>query len=299
LKSGENGVKIRNKDGDKDMEVIYNIQSMQAFSERKRIEGNLIGFVPTMGALHEGHLSLIREARRQTDIVIVSIFVNPTQFGPKEDYDSYPRDLEGDKEKVDLVGGDIIFAPSVSEMYPEGYLTYINVEGITETLCGLSRPGHFRGVATVVAKLLNIVRPHKAFFGQKDYQQSVVIKRMVKDLNMDTDIVVLPTVREPDGLAMSSRNSYLSKEERKSATILYKALMMASDMVKTGERDSKKICSEMRRMISKEPLANIDYIAITDPDSLQDIAEIKGKTLIALAVRIGNTRLIDNILIEV
>jgi len=229
----------------------------------------------------------------------VSIFVNPTQFGPKEDYDSYPRDLEGDKEKVDLVGGDIIFAPSVSEMYPEGYLTYINVEGITETLCGLSRPGHFRGVATVVAKLLNIVRPHKAFFGQKDYQQSVVIKRMVKDLNMDTDIVVLPTVREPDGLAMSSRNSYLSKEERKSATILYKALMMASDMVKTGERDSKKICSEMRRMISKEPLANIDYIAITDPDSLQDIAEIKGKTLIALAVRIGNTRLIDNILIEV
>lgn len=280
------------------MEIIYDITSMQALSERKRIEGNVIGFVPTMGALHEGHLSLIREARRQTDIVIVSIFVNPAQFGPQEDYENYPRDLKGDTKKVASAGGDIIFAPSAKEIYPEGYLTYVNVERITETLCGISRPGHFRGVTTIVTKLFNIVKPHKAFFGQKDYQQSVVIKRMVKDLNMDIDIIVLPTVRESDGLAMSSRNSYLSQKERKAATILYRSLLMASDMVKNGERNSKKIYSEMKKVIEREPLAGIDYVAITDPDTLQDIDEIKGKTLIALAVRIGSTRLIDNILIE-
>jgi pantoate--beta-alanine ligase len=183
-------------------------------------------------------------------------------------------------------------------MYPDGYLTYVNVEGITETLCGLSRPGHFRGVATVVTKLFNIVKPHKAFFGQKDYQQSVVIKRMVKDLDMDIEIIVLPTVREPDGLAMSSRNLYLSSEERKAATILYKSLMTASGMVMDGERDVKRIYSEIKGLIEKEPLTVIDYIAIKDPDSLQDIAEIKGKTLIALAVMVGKTRLIDNTLIE-
>jgi len=240
-----------------------------------------------MGFLHEGHLSLIREARKQTDIVIVSIFVNPTQFGPQEDYESYPRDLKGDTKKVDSAGGDIIFAPSSRDMYPDGYLTYVNVEGITETLCGFSRPGHFRGVMTVVTKLFNIVKPHKAFFGQKDYQQSVVIRRMVRDLNMDIDIIVLPTVREPDGLAMSSRNSYLSVEERKAALILYKSLIMASEMVKNGEMDAKKIFSEMKRTIQNEPLVIIDYIAITDPDTLKDIYKIKGKTLIALAVRIG------------
>lgn len=280
------------------MEIIHNISSMQAFSERKRMEGMLIGLVPTMGALHEGHLSLIREAKRQTDIIIVSIFVNPTQFGPHEDYSSYPRDLKGDTEKVKSAGGDIIFAPSSEEMYPHGYLTYVNVEGVTEPLCGLSRPGHFRGVATVVTKLFNIVKPHKAFFGQKDYQQSVVIKRMVKDLNIDIDIVLLPTVREPDGLAMSSRNSYLSEEERKAATILYKSLMTASEMVKDGKRDVKRIYFEIKRMIEKEPLAVIDYIAITDPETLQNINEIEEKALIALSVRIGRTRLIDNILIE-
>jgi len=269
------------------MEIITDIRSMQIFSERKRVEGNLIGFVPTMGFLHEGHLSLIREARKQTDIVIVSIFVNPTQFGPQEDYESYPRDLKGDTKKVDSAGGDIIFAPSSRDMYPDGYLTYVNVEGITETLCGFSRPGHFRGVMTVVTKLFNIVKPHKAFFGQKDYQQSVVIRRMVRDLNMDIDIIVLPTVREPDGLAMSSRNSYLSVEERKAALILYKSLIMASEMVKNGEMDAKKIFSEMKRTIQNEPLVIIDYIAITDPDTLKDIYKIKGKTLIALAVRIG------------
>lgn len=279
------------------MEIIDSITSMQAFSERKRMEGEVIGFVPTMGFLHEGHLSLIMEARRQTDVVIVSVFVNPTQFGPEEDYDRYPRDLKGDTEKIISAGGDIIFTPSSREMYPDGYLTYVNVEGITETLCGLSRPSHFRGVTTVVSKLFNIVRPHKAFFGQKDYQQAVIIKKMVKDLNMDMDIIVLPTVREPDGLAMSSRNSYFSQEERKAAPILYNALIMASEMIYDGERDTKRIYSGMKRMIERESLAVIDYIAITDPDTLQDITEIKGKTLIALAVRIGRTRLIDNILI--
>lgn len=280
------------------MEIIENIASMHALSERKRMEGKLIGFVPTMGFLHEGHLSLIREARKQTDIVIVSIFVNPTQFGPREDYDNYPRDLEGDKEKVDSTGGDIIFAPSARDMYPESYLTYVNVEGITETLCGLSRPGHFTGVTTVVTKLFNIVKPHMAFFGQKDYQQSVVIKRMVRELNMDIDIIVLPTVREPDGLAMSSRNSYLSEKERMAAPVLYNTLMMASEMIKNGERNTWRIYSEMKRMIESEPFAVIDYIAITDPENLRDISVIEGTTLIALAVRIGDTRLIDNILTE-
>lgn len=280
------------------MEIIENIASMHALSERKRMEGKLIGFVPTMGFLHEGHLSLIREARKQTDMVIVSIFVNPTQFRPNEDYDKYPRDLEGDTKKVNSAGGDIIFAPSARDMYPDGYLTYVNVEGITETLCGISRPGHFRGVTTVVTKLFNIVKPHKAFFGQKDYQQSVIIKKMVRDLNMDIDIILLPTVREHDGLAMSSRNSFLSTEERKVAPVLYRALIMASEMVKNGEKNTRKIYSEMKRMIENESLVVIDYISITDPETLTDISEIKGKTLIALAVKIGSTRLIDNILIE-
>lgn len=280
------------------MEIIENIASMHALSERKRMEGKLIGFVPTMGFLHEGHLSLIREAKKLSDIVIVSIFVNPTQFKPNEDYDKYPRDLEGDTKKVNSAGGDIIFAPSARDMYPDGYLTYVNVEGITETLCGISRPGHFRGVTTVVTKLFNIVKPHKAFFGQKDYQQSVIIKKMVRDLNMDIDIILLPTVREHDGLAMSSRNSFLSTEERKVAPVLYRALIMASEMIKNGERNTWRIYSEMKRMIESEPFAVIDYIAITDPETLTDISEIKGKTLIALAVKIGSTRLIDNILTE-
>lgn len=280
------------------MEIIENIASMHALSERKRMEGKLIGFVPTMGFLHEGHLSLIREAKKLSDMVIVSIFVNPTQFKPNEDYDKYPRDLEGDTKKVNSAGGDIIFAPSARDMYPDGYLTYVNVEGITETLCGISRPGHFRGVTTVVTKLFNIVKPHKAFFGQKDYQQSVIIKKMVRDLNMDIDIILLPTVREHDGLAMSSRNSFLSTEERKVAPVLYRALIMASEMVKNGERNTWRIYSEMKRMIENESLVVIDYIAITDPENLRDISVIEGKTLIALAVRIGDTRLIDNILTE-
>ncbi|MEK6691015.1 MAG: pantoate--beta-alanine ligase [Nitrospirota bacterium] len=280
------------------MEIIENIASMHALSERKRMEGKLIGFVPTMGFLHEGHLSLIREAKKLSDMVIVSIFVNPTQFKPNEDYDKYPRDLEGDTKKVNSAGGDIIFAPSARDMYPDGYLTYVNVEGITETLCGISRPGHFRGVTTVVTKLFNIVKPHKAFFGQKDYQQSVIIKKMVRDLNMDIDIILLPTVREHDGLAMSSRNSFLSTEERKVAPVLYRALIMASEMVKNGEKNTRKIYSEMKRMIENESLVVIDYIAITDPENLRDISVIEGKTLIALAVRIGDTRLIDNILTE-
>lgn len=280
------------------IKLIDNIPEMQHFSESLRREGRIVGFVPTMGFLHEGHLSLIREAKKVSDVVIVSIFVNPTQFGPAEDYEQYPRDMTGDIEKVASTGGDIVFAPSVSEMYPADYLTYVNVERITDTLCGRSRPGHFRGVATVVTKLFNIVKPHKAFFGQKDYQQTVVIRRMVKDLNMDIEIVVCPTVREFDGLAMSSRNSYLNLQERKAATVLYKSLRSAEEMIKAGEKNASVIYDKIREIIAAEPLCSIDYINIVHPETLEDIKTITGKTVLALAVRIGSTRLIDNILVE-
>lgn len=279
------------------MQVIQNIKDLSIIIKEFKTEKKTIGFVPTMGFLHDGHISLIKRARLVSDIVVVSIFVNPTQFGPKEDFNTYPRDIKKDTLLCSETGVDILFMPSVSGMYPEGYLTYINVEKTTDMLCGASRPGHFKAVATVVAKLFNIVKPDKAFFGQKDYQQTVIIKRMAADLNMDIDIDVLPTVREPDGLAMSSRNSYLNQEEKKAAICLYRSLVKAEELIKTGEKNSEKIIIEMKKIIEAESLARIDYINIRDADTLDDISLIDRKVVIALSVWIGKTRLIDNIVI--
>ena len=281
------------------MRIVKAIEEMKRLSERARSQGKRVGFVPTMGYFHEGHLSLIREARRRSDIVVVSVFVNPIQFGPGEDFDRYPRDLERDASLAEKEGVDYLFCPSSSEMYPDGFSTRVEVEGLSDVLCGKSRPGHFAGVCTVVLKLFNIVKPHLAFFGQKDAQQVIIIKRMVADLNLDVEIVVLPIVREEDGLAMSSRNSYLSQEERKSATVLYRALKVAEQMIREGERNSGRIKDEMKKLIKKEPPARIDYIEVVDERNLKPLPELKGKVFIALAVFIGKTRLIDNIMIEV
>jgi len=229
----------------------------------------------------------------------MSIFVNPTQFGPNEDFDRYPRDLERDLKLAEAAGVDVVFAPSVKEMYPDGYKTYVNVEGITEVLCGKSRPGHFRGVTTIVTKLFNIVEPHRAYFGQKDAQQVAVIKKMVKDLNMNVEIITCPIVREEDGLAMSSRNVYLSPEERKSAVILSKSLMEAEELIKKGETDAKKIRKYIIDRIQTEKNAVIDYVEVVNADTLENVDEIKGRVLVALAVKFGSTRLIDNVIVEV
>lgn len=280
------------------MKIFTSPKEMQTFVKQAKADGKSVGLVPTMGAFHEGHLSLMRRARTENDIVITSIFVNPTQFGPKEDYDAYPRDLENDSKMAEEIGVDIIFAPTVRDMYPQGYATFVNVERITEKMCGTSRPGHFRGVATVVAKLFNIIPAHKAYFGQKDAQQCVVIRQMAKDLNFDIEIVVLPTVRESDGLAMSSRNKYLNDEERKSALVLFKSLSIAKELIKSGEINSEKIKQKMLDIINEEPLARVDYISIVDAETLEDLDIIKENTLIALAVFIGKTRLIDNIIID-
>ncbi len=279
------------------MQVFEKIKDISNFIKELKAQKKTIGFVPTMGFLHEGHLSLMRHAKKVTDVVVVSIFVNPAQFGPKEDFNAYPRDMEGDKLKCLEAAVDILFIPSASEIYPEGYLTYVNVEKITDIMCGASRPGHFMGVATVVAKLFNIVKPDKAFFGQKDYQQAVVIKRMVADLNMDVDIEALPTVREPDGLAISSRNSYLSGAERAAAACLYMSLKLAEDRISKGDRNCAKIIEAMQHIIQADKLAKIDYIAIADAETLKEVKTIDRKVVIALAVWIGKTRLIDNIVI--
>lgn len=274
---------------------------MQKVADELRKEGKIIGVVPTMGYLHEGHLSLIRLAKEKSDIVITTIFVNPLQFAPHEDYDKYPRDFERDKKLVELVGCDIIFHPTVEEMYPENFLTYVEVEKLTKVLEGEFRPTHFRGVTTVVAKLFNITKPHVAVFGQKDAQQALIIKQMVRDLNFDIEIIVAPIVREPDGLAMSSRNVYLSESERKDATVLYESLKLAEKLIKEGERNAGAITSKMKELIKSKPSAKIDYIAIVEPETLEKVDELTdGKEyLIAIAVRIGNTRLIDNLLIKI
>ena len=258
-----------------------------------------IGFVPTMGYLHEGHLSLLRKARQENDIVVLSIFLNPTQFAPNEDLDKYPKDLDRDLELAESVGTDIVFFPSETVMYPEGYKTYVEVNDITKVLCGESRPTHFKGVTTVVTKLFNIVNPNKAYFGQKDAQQCLVIKQMVKDLNMDVDIVVCPIIREQDGLAMSSRNTYLNTEERTQALVLNESLQYAKQLIAKGERNALLLKDTIKEIINKKPLANIDYIEIVDTNSLNNVSEIQGEILIALAVRFGATRLIDNIIVEV
>ena len=281
------------------MKFVTDICRMRRLSLSARTDGKTIGLVPTMGYLHEGHASLIRAARAETDLVVLSIFVNPPQFAPGEDFERYPRDLERDKRLAKGAGADIIFHPSAADMYPEGFSTYVEETALSKHLCGLPRPTHFRGVTTVVLKLFNIVQPDVAYFGQKDAQQALIIKRMVRDLNVPTRIKVLPTVREADGLALSSRNDYLSPEERKGATILYRALMQARKLVRMGETDAARIKKTIRRMIESSRGAKIDYVSVVDRDSLEDINELQGNVLVALSVFIGKTRLIDNIELNV
>ncbi|MFA5629717.1 MAG: pantoate--beta-alanine ligase [Dehalococcoidales bacterium] len=275
------------------MNIIKTIPEMREF--RKTLCES-VGFVPTMGYLHEGHVSLIRKAKAENASVIVSIFVNPTQFGPNEDFESYPRDIEGDIEILKEEGVDAVFIPEASEIYPCEFNSRVEVIGITQKLEGNSRPGHFRGVTTVVNKLFNIVTPDRAYFGQKDAQQAIVIKKMVADLNMNLEIVVCPTIREPDGLAISSRNVYLSPEARQSATVLYRSLMLARDLYEQGERSAETIRKEMVRLIKTEETARIDYVSIADPVTLDELDEVSGKALISLAVKFYKTRLIDNII---
>lgn len=276
------------------MQIIETTSNMQETSSQLRSAGKTIAFVPTMGFLHEGHLELLRQGRQRSDVLVLSIFVNPTQFGPTEDYDKYPRDMDGDLKKAEQTGTDIVFTPPVSEMYPEGSQTTVKVKSLPEHLCGLSRPGHFEGVTTVVAKLFNIVMPHVAIFGKKDFQQLSVIRRMVLDLNMDIEIIGHPTIRESDGLAMSSRNKYLNPAERQSALCLKKSIDMALGMVEDGERNPEKIKTSIRNLISSHPFTDIEYISICDPLTLNDVSVIDKTTLLALAVRVGKTRLIDN-----
>jgi len=276
------------------MKIISSIREMQVFSESARNSGQKISFVPTMGYFHDGHLSLMREGRQRADCLAISIYVNPTQFGPSEDFEKYPRDFERDKGLAEGVGVDVIFYPEDKEMYPEHYQTYVNVDNVTQNLCGMSRPGHFRGVTTVCAKLFNIVKPHSAIFGKKDFQQLVAIKRMVIDLNMDLDIIGMPIVREPDGLAMSSRNVYLKTDEREGALSLSRSLNIAKEMYDRGERDVAAILAQVRKYIERHPHTNIDYAKICDTTTLKDIGHIEGESVLALAVKINKTRLLDN-----
>ena len=267
---------------------------MQQESKRLLQAGKTIVLVPTMGFLHEGHLSLIREGQKHGDALIVSIFVNPTQFGPAEDFEAYPRDLDRDAHLAEAEGVDLIFAPDTEAMYDDAYQTHVDLERLPQRLCGSSRPGHFRGVATVVAKLFNIVRPQVAVFGEKDYQQLVIIRRMVRDLNFDIDIIGIPTVREPDGLAMSSRNAYLSEDERGSALALSQSLQRAQASVADGVRDAGQLIRKATDFIRSFPYTNIDYVSVCNPETLADVDRLVGPTLMALAVRVGKTRLIDN-----
>jgi len=276
------------------MEVIERTDLMQQKAEQLRLAGKVLGFVPTMGFFHEGHLELMRVAKKHCDVAIISIFVNPMQFGPKEDLTAYPRDLERDLAKAREVGVDITFVPTVDQMYPERFESRVSVEEVTKHLCGLSRPTHFDEVCTVVAKLFNITKPHLAVFGQKDYQQLTVISRMVRDLNMDLQILGVPTYREPDGLAMSSRNSYLNSEERKSALCLKKSMDLAQEMVGKGETRSATIKKAIEELVGKHPYTQIDYVSLCDPVTLDDVDTLRNETLLALAVRVGKTRLIDN-----
>jgi pantoate--beta-alanine ligase len=273
------------------------IETVAAMRQARRGAAGPVGFVPTMGYLHEGHLSLVRRAREENALVVVSIFVNPTQFGPAEDLKSYPRDMPRDLALLEPLA-DVVFAPAAAEMYQDGYDTWVEVGAVSAVLEGAARPGHFRGVATVCAKLFNIVRSARAYFGQKDAQQVAVIKKMVADLNMDLEIVVCPTVREPDGLAMSSRNIYLSPEERGAAAVLYRALTLARERWETGETEAGRLRQEMMELINKEPLADIDYISVADVATLWELDKIDSPALVSLAVRIGKTRLIDNIVLE-
>ncbi len=279
------------------MEILHTVAQMQSTAAQVHRQGLTLGFVPTMGYLHEGHLSLVRESHAKCDKTVVSIFVNPTQFGPNEDFDRYPRDMDRDKQLLELEKCDFIFYPDVREMYPKGAGTFVEVPRLQDGLCGRSRPGHFRGVATVVAKLFNSVDPDVAFFGQKDAQQVVIIKRMARELFFPIEIVICPTYREKDGLAMSSRNTYLTASERQQAPALYRGLLAAHALFTMGEKRSEKLIARIRQELDSAQLAHIDYIDIVDADSLEPMAEITRTGLIALAVYAGKTRLIDNIIL--
>jgi pantoate--beta-alanine ligase len=280
------------------LETIHTIEWMKQVARRARAEGRSTGFVPTMGALHVGHLSLVRAALAESQAVIASIYVNPTQFAPNEDFQKYPRTFEADSQKLEDAGVDYLFAPESAEMYPQGFRTWVNVEGLSERLDGRSRPGHFRAVATVVLKLLEIVQPQRAFFGRKDAQQARIIRQMARDLHLDSEIVVCPIVREPDGLAMSSRNAYLNPKERRAATILFRALDGARISIARGERDALRLTAAMREMIRTEPLADLDYAELVDAETLEPMTRLRCACLALLAVRVGRTRLVDNLLIE-
>lgn len=279
------------------MEIVHTVEWMKQVTRQARADGRLVGLVPTMGALHEGHLSLVRAAQQQCSPVVVSIFVNPKQFGPTEDLASYPRRLETDKALLEDLRVDWLFAPAATEIYPDGFRTTVTVEGSSERLEGRSRPGHFRGVSTVVLKLFEIVQPHFAFFGRKDAQQARIVRQMVTDLNLDAEIVVCPIVREPDGLAMSSRNAYLGPDERRAATVLYRALRAAEREIAAGQRDVLHLVAAMRRVIEAEPAAAADYVEIVDADSFEPVPRLRRACLALLAVFVGKTRVLDNMLI--
>lgn len=281
------------------MREIKTPGEMRLFSLKAKSHGQKVGFVPTMGALHEGHLSLIAEAKKRCDLVVTSIFVNPLQFSPSEDLAAYPRNFRRDKKLLKSLEINAVFSPDPGTMFPEGFKTFVDVEKLSNKMCGRTRPQHFRGVTTVVAKLLNIVCPDLAFFGEKDYQQQLIIKQMVRDLDLPVTVVVLPTVREFDGLALSSRNAYLNPRERKSSTILYKALRLAQSEIGAGERDLNKIMYRLRSLIGSEPSVRLDYLVAVDPETLEDTRGIRGRLLLAVAAYVGKTRLIDNLLIDV
>lgn len=281
------------------MDVAETIDHVRQCVDQRRAAGQTVGLVPTMGALHAGHIALIEAAVARCDYVVVSIFVNPTQFGPSEDFETYPRPLEKDLDICRTHGVHAVFAPSPAEMYPREALTWVTVEKLTAPLCGRSRPGHFRGVTTVCAKLFNIVGPDMAFFGQKDAQQAVVIQRMVADLNMPLEIVVCPTVREPNGLAISSRNQYLSPQQRQDATVIYQSLRKCQETVKAGTRNADEIRTQMQAILGRVPALQVEYIGLVDADSLEEVDPAAGRVLVAVAARLGSTRLIDNIRLDI
>lgn len=281
------------------MQLIRQSASLVRSVRVWRRRGRSIGFVPTMGALHEGHLSLIRAARRQTDVVIVSIFVNPLQFGPAEDFARYPRHLRRDAWLAQQAGCDLVFAPTAREMYPPDFSSYVDVAGLGNRLEGAARPGHFRGVATVVAKLFCLAQPTIAYVGQKDYQQALIIQRLVADLSLPIRVRVMPTVREPDGLAMSSRNAYLNQDQRRQASVIFRALSHGRDRIRAGERRADRLVRAMRAMIARAPAARIEYVAIVDAATLAPLRRVAGRVAVLAAVRIGSTRLIDNVLVDV
>ena len=281
------------------MEVIKKKDKMRGLVDEAKARGETVGLVPTMGFFHEGHLELMRRARAECDVVVVTLFVNPTQFGPGEDLDAYPRDFERDRALAESVGVDYIFAPEVEEMYPEGAATFVEVEELHRVMCGRTRPGHFRGVATIVSKLFNIVPAHMAYFGQKDAQQLVIIRKMAADLDFPIEIIPVPTVRESDGVAMSSRNTYLEPEEREQAIALHRSLEAARLLVEQGQRQAGKIRSPMENLISTFPLVNLEYISICDNIFLRPLEELSGEVLVAVAVRIGRARLIDNMVFKI